>query len=215
MKTAASRIIVSPEHIEKTIEKIDGLVEKDYEELINRFVKEQPALLEFAGFIKHENSKKFFDAFFDLMIIIWMAFEEAAGKVPCVTEEIFEMVNGNPEDEIEALSKSLNIKDEIKLQKKLEEFNELSTNIKSDADMQKSRSQMGKDFDIIAEFMAKYLGKITQEELYTFIMEESLSSKISTQKKPKQEDILSEELLFVMNCLDEAVNYKPKLKISK
>ena len=66
----------SKQLLTKTIEKIDGLVEKDYEELINRFVKEQPALLEFAGFIKHENSKKFFDAFFDLMIIIWMAFED-------------------------------------------------------------------------------------------------------------------------------------------
>ena len=215
MKTVANRTIVSSEHIEKILETIDDSDDKGYEKLIDRFVKEQPGLLEFAGFIKKENSKKFFDAFFDIMIIIWLSFEEAAGKVPCVTDEIFELVNSNPDDEIETLAKLLKIKDEKKLQKKLEEFNELTSNIKSEEDMKKAKSQMGKDFDIIAEVMFKYLGKITQEELYTFIMEECHASEISTLKKPNQEDILAEELLFVLKCLDEAVNYKPKLKISK
>ena len=180
-----------------------------------RFVKEQPALLEFASFIKGDNSKKFFEAFFDLMIIIWLAFEEATGRVPEVTEEIFEKVDADSDGELENIGELLNIKDEEKLRKKLEEFNEKISKVKSDEDMNKLKTKMGKEFDIITEFVFKNYGTHVQQELYSFIMDECDEAKISTVKKPNQEFMLSEELLFVMNCFDSAVNVKSKMKISE
>jgi hypothetical protein len=215
MKTAANRIIVSQENIENTIIKLNGLDEKGYENLLNRFMKEQPGLLEFAGYIDKDYSKKFFNAFSDIMVIIWMAFEDASGKVPVITGEIFEKATDNPRDEFEKIGELLNIKDEKILLKKLEDFNRLIGNIGSEVELVKLKKQMGKDFDIITGVMFNYLEEITQKELYSFIMEECQESEISTAKKPNQEDKLAEELLFVMKCFDEAVNFKPKLKISK
>jgi hypothetical protein len=215
MKTASNSIIVSEENIEEALEKLEGLEDKGYEELLARFALEQPALLEFASFIKGDNSKKFFEAFFDLMIIIWLAFEEATGKVPEITEEIFEKVDADSDGELENIGELLNIKDEKKLQKKLEDFNDLMSKVNSEEDIKKIKTEMGKDFDIITEFVFNNYSTHVQQTLYSFIMDECDDVKISTAKKPNQEFMLSEELLFVMNCFDAAVNVKPKMKISE
>jgi hypothetical protein len=215
MKTTANSIIVSGENIEEALEKLEGLEDKGYDELLARFVKEQPALLEFASFIKGDNSKKFFDAFFDLMIIIWLAFEKAAGKVPEITEGIFEKVDADSDWELENIGDLLNIKDEKKLQKKLEDFNDLMSKINSEEDIKKIKSEMGKDFDIITDFVFKNYSTHVQQALYSFIMDECDDIKISTVKKPNQEFMLSEELLFVMNCFNATVNVKPIMKISE
>ena len=83
--------------------------------------------------------------------------------------------------------------------------------IKSEEDINKLRSYMGKDFDIITDFVYKNYGTHTQQELYYFIMDECETSDISTVKKPNQEFMLSEELLFVINCFDTTVNGMPKM----
>jgi hypothetical protein len=215
MKKAQNCIIVSSENIEKTLDKLDSLNENEYEKLLMRFIKEQPGLLEFSAFIKEQYKKKFFDSFFDIMIVIWQSFEAAAGKVPEITEDIFEKMYDSPDNQFENIGELLNIKDEKKVQEKIDEFNRLISNIQSEDDMTKVKSKMGKDFDIIAGMAYKFVENIVQEELYSFIMEECLSSKISTAKKPQLEEMLAEELIFVMKCFDEAINSRPTMKVTK
>lgn len=217
MEKAKNKIIVTDEIIDQTLDFIEGLDDKEYEKLVNRFIDEQIGLMQFASMIKEDFSKKFFDTFFDMIVIIWYAFEIAAGKVPEITDAIFEKVsNKDVEDEqFKKLSKLLNITDENLLHEKLDDFNKVMSKVTNEEEYLKTKASLGKEYQIIAEVLLEYMTKVSQPDLYSFLMDEALTAEISTKKKPGQEDVLAAELTFVMDCFDEAVNFKPKLKISK